>query len=79
MMVDIKQIAARLNKDQKFIILTIPTGGFWFHVQYEGLHWPWRSLSRMKLIYPREPGFQDLSPLGYQVQAFLKEPAPKST
>ena len=70
-MTDIEQIVGRLTKQQKFIILNAPVAGNWFPTCFEGWHWPWRSLLRMGLVYPREHGLQVLSPLALAVREYL--------
>jgi hypothetical protein len=69
----VEQIAALLNKTQKWIMITAPIDGFWFPVCCEGWRWPWRSLSRLGLVYPREVGLQTFSPLGLAVRKHLEE------
>lgn len=62
-----REIAGKLNMVQRRIMLRAPMGS-WFPAQNEGWHWPWKSLSALGLVYPREPGMQTFSPLGLEVR-----------
>lgn len=72
-MTDLARIAEGLSDAQRRIVLNAPSGGNWFPTCWEGWRGLFRSLYRLGLVYPREPGTQVLSPLGEQVRRYLME------
>ena len=65
------EIAGKLTEAQRDIIRRAPIGGEWFSVSWEGWKGLIWHLQRKGLAFPREPGWQVLSPLGLALRSYL--------